>query len=222
MRVRAIAIALLLPTLINIIGVANYSLALIHVKIYTHKALQFSLLNSGLTGFQPAEIHVVEGRNYILHRPQSADDFEFRNGVQYYKGKPLQVLAIPKLLEDQPNGDFERIHGKEFRYKGQMYDIVLSQSGIDTTWYTVFADHQEDELFAARDRASRWHEEHRDNSAPAAPVNPQHLVNRLPGPALLPSSTPTEKPPIVWVETLVSGLPVNVEDPVPPVPPPRG
>ena len=156
-----------------------------------------------------------------LHRPQSPADFEQRNGHTFFKGKPLQIIAIPRQLEEEPTGDFQRIHKKEFRYLGQMYDVVLSRAGRDTTWYTVFADHKEDELLAARDQAAGWQNLKDDSSEPAIPGNSRHLLSRLPGPALLPGIPVTWTPPSIWAQALARNNPASGQAPGPPVPPPR-
>lgn len=60
----------------------------------------------------------------------------------------LVLLKIPKLLEENPNKDFTRIHEKEFRYKGEMYDIVNQEDKVDTTYYYCIHDVKESNLFA--------------------------------------------------------------------------
>ena len=60
----------------------------------------------------------------------------------------LILLKIPQALEKSRNPVFQRIHAREFRYDGKMYDIVRSQVNGDTTWYYCIADVQETRLFA--------------------------------------------------------------------------
>ncbi len=63
----------------------------------------------------------------------------------------LVLLKIPAVLEQGHNRVFQRIHAREFRYHGQMYDIVRQQSKGDTTWYYCVSDEQETLLFARLD-----------------------------------------------------------------------
>jgi hypothetical protein len=60
----------------------------------------------------------------------------------------LIVLKIPKSLEENPNKDFHRIHEKEFRFKGEMYDVVKKYEKDDTTFYYCIHDKEETLLFA--------------------------------------------------------------------------
>lgn len=63
----------------------------------------------------------------------------------------LVLLGIPAELEKEPNARFQRIHAREFRYLGQMYDIVRQESRDDTTWYWCIHDFKESALFAELD-----------------------------------------------------------------------
>tara|TARA_B100000614_G_C14459075_1_gene457651 strand:+ start:113 stop:622 length:510 start_codon:yes stop_codon:yes gene_type:complete len=63
----------------------------------------------------------------------------------------LITLAIPKHLEEKANPEFKRIHEKEFRYKGEMYDIISKVVKDDTTYYDVIHDPKESKLFAKLD-----------------------------------------------------------------------
>jgi len=70
----------------------------------------------------------------------------------------LVLLKIPKEIEQNPNPSFKRIHSKEFRYNGEMYDIVLQEAKGDTTWYWCIWDKEETALFAKLDElfARAW------------------------------------------------------------------
>lgn len=57
------------------------------------------------------------------------------------------LLKIPLSLEQTPNSTFVRKHSREFRYKGEMYDILSKELHGDTTWYTCIHDVKESELF---------------------------------------------------------------------------
>ncbi len=63
----------------------------------------------------------------------------------------LVLLKIPKSMEEKPNKYFQRIHEKEFRYKGEMYDIVKKENKTDTTYYYCIHDVKESKLFANLD-----------------------------------------------------------------------
>lgn len=63
----------------------------------------------------------------------------------------LVLLKIPRALEEQPNSSFQRIHSREFRYHGMMYDIVRQESHGDATWYYCILDAKESGLFANLD-----------------------------------------------------------------------
>lgn len=63
----------------------------------------------------------------------------------------LVLLKIPKALERTDDAVFQRMHDSEFRYCGQMYDIVRAEAHGDTTWYYCISDDQETELFACLD-----------------------------------------------------------------------
>lgn len=58
------------------------------------------------------------------------------------------LFSIPKWMEETPNKDFKRIHKGEFRYKGEMYDILYVKEDADTTHYIVIHDPKETNLFA--------------------------------------------------------------------------
>lgn len=63
----------------------------------------------------------------------------------------LVLLKIPRSLEEKPNPLFQRLHDREFRYSGVMYDIVRREAHEDTTWYYCLSDEKETQLFANLD-----------------------------------------------------------------------
>lgn len=63
----------------------------------------------------------------------------------------LHLIKIPHELEKTRNSIFKKIHSKEFRYQGKMYDIVRFEQYTDETWYYCIADEEEEELFAQLD-----------------------------------------------------------------------
>jgi len=120
--------------------------------------------------------------------------YEIRKSIkrQIKKGaseQDLILLKIPKKLEDEPNADFERIHSKEFRYKGEMYDIVRSKNYETETWYWCIWDKEETELFASLNILFQraW------NSDPAQKQAQTHLSNFF-NSLFLPCKPPDKKP----------------------------
>lgn len=63
----------------------------------------------------------------------------------------LVLLKIPVSLEENPSKDFKRMHAREFRYKGIMYDVVKQEFRQGSTWYWCLRDKQETTLFASLD-----------------------------------------------------------------------
>jgi hypothetical protein len=66
--------------------------------------------------------------------------------------RDLVLLKVSFSLEKTPSSDFQRIHSKEFRYKGEMYDIVEQETRNDTTFYLCIWDKEETALFANLDK----------------------------------------------------------------------
>jgi len=139
-----------------------------------------------VVGFKLAEVKKP-------HRPHTPQDFTWREGVEHFRGHPLVVLGVPKVLEAVDNERFVKIHSREFRFDGQMYDIVRTRAGIDTTWYTVYADYKEGNLLAQRDQAlkvaiSTADQALKSRQDTGTPWSDQSmgLLLRLAGPAVLP------------------------------------
>lgn len=61
------------------------------------------------------------------------------------------LLKIPLSLEQTENDVFHRVHAGEFRYKGEMYDILKSENHGDTTWYVCIHDVKESGIFKQLD-----------------------------------------------------------------------
>lgn len=69
---------------------------------------------------------------------------------QIKEGVPKEdqvVIPIPKGLERETNNIFEWKEPREFRYKGEMYDVLYEENRGDTTWYTCIHDVKESGLF---------------------------------------------------------------------------
>ncbi len=56
------------------------------------------------------------------------------------------VLKITPEIEANPE-IFIRIHSREFRYLGEMYDVLKTENSGDTTFYTCIHDVKESGLF---------------------------------------------------------------------------
>ncbi|MGZ5244703.1 MAG: hypothetical protein ACXWD4_12340 [Bacteroidia bacterium] len=66
----------------------------------------------------------------------------------------LHLLKIAKQVENEANVKvFQRIHDGEFRYYGEMYDIVYRETKGDTTYYHCIHDKEEEVLFAGLSQA---------------------------------------------------------------------
>ncbi|MCC9138432.1 hypothetical protein ACFSKU_12685 [Pontibacter silvestris] len=74
---------------------------------------------------------------------------QLKSGVNEDK---LVLLKIPVSKEVSPGKDFKRMHEREFRYKGNMYDIVKQEKRGEITWYWCIWDKQETALFVQLDQ----------------------------------------------------------------------
>ena len=79
--------------------------------------------------------------------------FQIRKDIKYRikAGIPddeLVLITIQNSLLDDKNPIFQWIHKKEFRYNGNMFDIVRKQVYMDSTQFYCLSDHQETQLFA--------------------------------------------------------------------------
>lgn len=68
-------------------------------------------------------------------------------------GVPEEDLVLLKIAKsEEENSDvFERMHSREFRYNGQMYDVMRLEDKGDTTYYTCIHDVKESKLFERLD-----------------------------------------------------------------------
>ncbi len=67
---------------------------------------------------------------------------------QIKAGVPEDELVLLKFVAEKSDPAFQRVHEREFRYAGKMYDVVRQESRGDTTWYYCIADEKETQLFA--------------------------------------------------------------------------
>lgn len=78
------------------------------------------------------------------------------------KNEQLTLVKVAKSLEEKPNQQFTRIHGREFRFLGEMYDIVRKTAHTDTTYYYCFHDGDESEVVRS---INQWmHDNFGDNN----------------------------------------------------------
>ncbi|HQU74962.1 MAG TPA: hypothetical protein PKV71_20480 [Calditrichia bacterium] len=61
------------------------------------------------------------------------------------------LIKIPLALEKNGGADFQRVNGHEFRYRGQMFDVLSQERHGEETWYYCISDEQETRLFASLD-----------------------------------------------------------------------
>ena len=66
-----------------------------------------------------------------------------------------QALVVLKIKNPGGDRDFRRIHAKEFRYRGAMYDIVHESRSGDTTVFYCKHDRKETLLYAALKQVSK-------------------------------------------------------------------
>lgn len=62
-----------------------------------------------------------------------------------------QVLLVISHAIQQNREVFQRIHSREFRYYGKMYDVIKQEDKNGTTWFFCISDEQETSLFARLD-----------------------------------------------------------------------
>jgi hypothetical protein len=58
----------------------------------------------------------------------------------------IVIIKIPKKWEQDPPADFEWHDDREFRYRGQMYDVVRKEVHNDKIWYFSYWDKAETEV----------------------------------------------------------------------------
>lgn len=68
--------------------------------------------------------------------------------IQIKTGASSDGLVTIKISNTNPPSDFTWVEKHEFRYKGEMYDIVKQEVTNDTTYYTCIHDVRESALYA--------------------------------------------------------------------------
>lgn len=66
-----------------------------------------------------------------------------------------QALVVLKIKNPAKDVDFQRIHAKEFRYKGSMYDVLLETRSGETTVFYCKHDRKETLLYAALKKVTK-------------------------------------------------------------------
>jgi len=86
----------------------------------------------------------LQGRWIVFKLQQCAIHLEIES--QLRAGIPdagLSAVKIARVWETEPNDRFERKHDTEFRFDGEMYDVVRSRVQGDTTIYFCIHDTSE-------------------------------------------------------------------------------
>lgn len=75
------------------------------------------------------------------------------------QGIPEEQRVVIKITPEIESSTevFTRIHSREFRYLGEMYDVLTSTSSADTMIYTCIHDVKESGLFKDLDTLVRHH-----------------------------------------------------------------
>jgi len=95
----------------------------------------------------------MHGTWIVFKLQQTAVRYEVKQQIKAGVPKSdLVTLHIAKVWEETPNARFEREHSKEFRFDGEMYDIIRSMDEGDTTVYICIHDVKESGLFADLER----------------------------------------------------------------------
>lgn len=113
-------------------------------------------MHSILTGFAlfflfSSFFYFSGGYVFIFHLRQQQVRQEMKMRIK--QGVPEGELILLKITrsEEENSPAFQRIHEREFRYHGQMYDIVRQEQHSDTAWYYCVSDDQETVLFTHLD-----------------------------------------------------------------------
>lgn len=87
---------------------------------------------------------------FLIPRAQIHREIRERLQMDIPEGE-LILLKIPSTVEEGNDPSFIRFHAREFRYQGNMYDVVRQEEHGDTTWYYCLHDEKETELYAGLD-----------------------------------------------------------------------
>lgn len=96
--------------------------------------LMFFISSGQLVQFKVRQYHVKQGIKQRIKEGLPEEE--------------LDLVKIPLEWEKSWSKDFKWIEGHEFRYKGEMYDVVRQEVHNNETWYYCIKDEKENELFA--------------------------------------------------------------------------
>lgn len=130
----------------------------------------------------------------------------------------LVVFSFPGTIKDKPVAEFKWTKSNEFRYKGEMYDIVREEIAGDSIIYHCIHDVKESGLF------NRW-ESYLDDYLAKNPNKKSELLTTLQtfNQYYAPADTPVLRifPPVYRTYSGIYLAPLSEEEPGTPQPPPR-
>jgi hypothetical protein len=88
------------------------------------------------------------------------------------KNLPVDELTLVKISFSDKKKITWMEEGREFRYKGEMFDVVTIKKGKDTTYYYCFSDVRESKLLARLDKLVK---DQTDNSQSRANQKKQEI-----------------------------------------------
>jgi hypothetical protein len=100
---------------------------------------------------------------YIVFKTmQYAIKKEIKNSIK--QGVPDKNLSLIKVAvnDEQNQAEIEWLEEHEFRYRGQMFDVVRSSLSNDTSYYYCINDKQEEQLFSSLDKQIEHHSKKSD------------------------------------------------------------
>lgn len=102
------------------------------------------------------------GYYIVFKATQYAIKKEIKNIIK--QGVPEKDLSLIKVAVDdvQKQAVLEWLDKKEFRYHGQMFDVVRYYTCNDTTYYYCINDKQEEKLFSKLDNLIEHHSKKTD------------------------------------------------------------
>ncbi|MDZ7716564.1 MAG: hypothetical protein U5J95_10160 [Balneolaceae bacterium] len=71
---------------------------------------------------------------------------EVKQNLRSELGKEYRVIKVPKSWATSPPSEFKWHEDHEFRYRGQMYDVISQEEHGDQIWYFCYWDKAETEL----------------------------------------------------------------------------
>ena len=108
------------------------------------------------------------GYYIVFKATQFAIKKEIKNIIKH--GVPDKNLSLIKVSVDdaKKQAEMEWLEDHEFRYQGQMYDVVRSYTSNDTSYFYCINDKQEEHLFSALDKHIGQHSKKTDANSSKA------------------------------------------------------